>query len=150
MADLRACAPGRSRGGLTTRIHAVTEARGLPIALKLTAGHAHHGRSADDMPDTVGAGQTLIADAAHDGNRLRERLAALGAKAVIRPIPRRSDPLPLDRAAYRRRDRFERFFSKLKHHRAVATRCEKHNADFLALVKLAATRIWLRACESVS
>jgi transposase len=55
---------GRSRGGLTTRIHAVTDARGLPITLKLTAGQAHDGRSAEDMPDTVGPGQTLLADAA--------------------------------------------------------------------------------------
>ncbi|WP_368660736.1 transposase [Paracoccus sp. (in: a-proteobacteria)] len=61
-----------------------------------------------------------------------------------------ADPPPLDRAGYRRRNRIERFFSKLKHYRAVATRCEKHDANFLALVKLAATRIWLRACESVS
>ena len=43
---------GRSRGGLTTKIHAVTDAQGLPITLKLTAGHAHDGRSADDMLGT--------------------------------------------------------------------------------------------------
>lgn len=140
---------GRSRGGLTTKIHAVTDARGLPIALKLTAGQAHDGRSADDMLGTVGGGQTLLADAAYDSNRLRERLAGIGAAAVIQPIPRRRDPPPLDRVAYRRRNRIERFFSKLKHYRAVATRYEKHDANFLALVKLAATRIWLRVYESV-
>ena len=38
----------------------------------------------------------------------------------------------------------ERFFNKLKHSRAIATRFEKHDANYLALVKLAATRIWLR------
>ena len=130
---------GRSRGGLTTKIHAVTDAQGLPITLKLTAGQAHDGRSADDMLGTIGPGQTLLADAAYDSNRLREHLAAIGAKAVIRPIPRRSAPPPLDKNAYRRRNRIERFFSKLKHYRAVATRYEKHDANFLALVKLAAT-----------
>ena len=46
---------GRSRGGLTTKIHAVTDVRDLPITLKLTAGQAHDGRSADDMLDTIGA-----------------------------------------------------------------------------------------------
>ena len=56
---------GRSRGGLTTKIHAVTDAYGLPITLKLTAGQAHDGRSADDMLGTVGPGQTLLADAAY-------------------------------------------------------------------------------------
>ena len=55
---------GRSRGGLTTKIHAVTDAQGLPITLKLPAGHAHDGRSADDMLGTIGSGQTLLADAA--------------------------------------------------------------------------------------
>lgn len=128
---------GRSRGGLTTKIHAVTDARGLPITLKLTAGQAHDGRAADDMLGTIGAGQTLLADAAYDSNRLRDRLAEIGAKAVIRPIRRRTAPPPLDRDAYRRRNRIERFFSKLKHYRAIATRYEKQDANFLALIKLA-------------
>lgn len=141
---------GRSRGGLTTKIHAVTDARGLPITLKMTAGQAHDGRSADDMLGTVGRGQTLLADAAYDSDRLRDHLADIGAKAVIRPIPRRTAPPQLDSAAYRRRNRIERFFSKLKHFRAIATRYEKHDTNFLALVKLAATRIWLRAYESVT
>ena len=40
---------GRSRGGLTTKIHAIVDRKGLPIALKLTPGQAHDGRSAEDM-----------------------------------------------------------------------------------------------------
>lgn len=99
---------GRSRGGLTTRIHAVTDANGLPITLKLTAGQAHDGRSADDMLGTVGAGQALLADAACDSNRLRDHLARVGAKAVIKPIPTRTAPPELDKNAYRRRNKIER------------------------------------------
>lgn len=95
-------------------------------------------------------GQALLADAAYDSNRLRDHLASVGARAVIRPIPRRSDPPPLDRVAYRRRNQIERFFSKLKQYRAIATRYEKHDANFLALVKLTATRIWLRVYEPVT
>lgn len=53
---------GRWRGGLTTRIHALVDAIGCPILLKLTEGQAHDGRSAADMFDTVLAGQTLLAD----------------------------------------------------------------------------------------
>ena len=45
---------------------------------------------------------------------------------------------------YRYRNLVERFFSKLKHFRAVATRFEKHDANYLALVKLASARIWMR------
>jgi len=78
------------------------------------------------------------------------RLAGIGARAVICPIPRRTAPTPLDRDAYRRRNRIERFFSKLKNSRAIATRYEKHDANFLALVKLAAIRIWLRVYGSVA
>lgn len=89
----------RSRGELTTKIHAVIDAQGLPITLKLTAGQAHDGRAAEDLFGTVGPGQTLLADAAYDSNRLRDHLAGIGAKAVIKPIPRRSDPPPLDREA---------------------------------------------------
>ena len=63
---------GRSHGGLTTKIHAVVDANGLPITLKLTPGQAHDGRSADDMLGTPKAGQTLIADAGYGSNRLRD------------------------------------------------------------------------------
>ena len=45
---------------------------------------------------------------------------------------------------YRLRNLVERFFNKLKHFRAIATRFEKHDANYLALVKLAAARIWMR------
>ena len=70
---------GRSRGGLTTKIHAVVDANGLPITLKLTEGQAHDGRSAHDMLDTIGAKQTLLADRAYDSDALRQSLAERGA-----------------------------------------------------------------------
>jgi transposase len=53
---------GRSRGGLTTKIHALVDAEGRPIALKLTEGHAHDGRSAADMFDTIVTGNILLAE----------------------------------------------------------------------------------------
>lgn len=61
-----------------------------------------------------------------------------------------NDRASFERTTYRRRNRIERFFKKLKHFRAVAARYEKHDANYLALVKLAAIRIWLRAYESLS
>ena len=48
------------------------------------------------------------------------------------------------------RNLVERFFNKIKHFRAIATRFEKHDANYLALVKLAAAKIWMRAYESVT
>ena len=52
---------GRSRGGLTTKIHALVDAEGRPIHLKLTEGQAHDGRSAADMFKTLGSGDILLA-----------------------------------------------------------------------------------------
>ena len=64
---------GRSRGGLTTKIHALVDANGRPIRLKLTEGQAHDGRSAADMFDTLGAGHILLADRAYDSDSLRAK-----------------------------------------------------------------------------
>ena len=81
---------GRSRGGLTTKVHALVDAEGLPIALKLTEGQAHDGRSAADMFDTVQAGHTLLADRAYDSDALRDMLLKRGAWGNIKPMKGRN------------------------------------------------------------
>ena len=121
---------GRSRGGLTTKIHAVVDANGNPITLKLSEGQAHDGRSAADLLDTVQTGQILLAER--------------GAWANIKPMPNRVNVPSFSPWLYRYRNLVERFFSKLKHFRAIATRFEKHDANYLGLVKLAAAKIWMR------
>ena len=113
---------GRSRGGLTTKIHALVDANGLPITLKLSEGQAHDGRSAADMLDDLGNGQILLADRAYDSDALRSALAERGAWANIKPMPRRRNVPAFSAVLYRYRNLVERFFSKLKHFRAVATR----------------------------
>jgi transposase len=135
---------GRSRGGLTTKIHALVDANGNPIALKLTEGQAHDGRSARDMLGGLRDGQVLLADSAYDSDALRNELDERGAWANVKPMPRRLNIPPFSRFLYRERNRVERFFSKIKHFRAVATRFEKHDANYLAVVKLAAARLWMR------
>ena len=135
---------GRSRGGLTTKIHALVDANGLPILLKLTEGQAHDGRSAADMLGGLGPGQILLGDRAYDSDALRNSLAARGAWANIKPLSRRVNVPAFSAFLYRYRNLVERFFSKLKHFRAIATRFEKHDANYLALVKLASARIWMR------
>jgi transposase len=135
---------GRSRGGMTTKIHAVVDANGNPVALKLSEGQAHDGRSAADMLNTVGEGQVLLADRAYDSDALRAAMAARGAWANIKPMPRRVNVPAFSPWLYRYRNLVERFFNRLKHSRAIATRFEKHDANYLALVKIAAARIWMR------
>jgi transposase len=135
---------GRSRGGLTTKIHALVDARGLPILIKLTPGQAHDGRSAADMLTTLGEGDVLLADRAYDSDALRLAMAARGAWANIKPMPNRKRRPAFSAFLYRYRNLVERFFNKLKHFRAVATRFEKHSENYLALVKLASVKIWMR------
>ena len=132
---------GRSRGGLTTKIHALVDASGLPIALKLTEGQAHDGRSADDMLGSVVAGNILLADRAYDCDALRQTLTARGAWANVKPMPHRRNVPAFSAFLYRYRNLVERFFNKLKHFRAVATRYDKSPENFLASVKLASARI---------
>lgn len=141
---------GRSRGGLTTKIHALVDANGMPIALKLTAGQAHDGRSAADMLKTLGDGDVLLADRAYDSDALRIEMAARGAWANIKPMPNRKRRPVFSTFLYRYRNLVERFFSKLKQFRAVATRYDKRDDNFLASVQLASIRIWLRHNESVA
>jgi transposase len=135
---------GRSRGGLTTKIHALVDANGNPIALKLTEGQAHDGRSAVDLLENIGKGQILLADRAYDSDALRSDLAERGAWANVKPMPNRVNVPAFSPFLYRFRNLVERFFNKLKHFRAVATRFEKLDQNYLALVKLASVRIWMR------
>ena len=141
---------GRSRGGLTTKIHALVDANGLPVVLKLTPGQAHDGKSAADMLDGLTEGQILLADRAYDSNALRQAMDKRGAWACIKPLSTRKDTLAFSPFLYRYRNLVERFFNKLKHFRAIATRFEKLPDNYLALVKLAAIRIWIRTYESVT
>ena len=141
---------GRSRGGLTTKIHALVDACGLPILLKLTEGQAHDGRSAEDMLGTLGRGNVLLADRAYDSDALRQDLATRGAKANVKLMPNRVNLPPFNKRLYRKRNLVERFFNKLKHFRAIATRYDKTPENYLAGVKLASLRIWMRFNESVA
>ena len=127
---------GRSRGGLTTKIHALVDANGLPIALKLTEGQAPDGRSASDMLTAISPGQILLADRAYDSDALRRSIDEQGGWANIKPMPNRVNIPLFSPVLYKERNLVERFFNKLKHFRAVATRFEKHDANYLALICL--------------
>jgi len=141
---------GRSRGGLTTKIHALVDANGLPIVLKLTEGQAHDGRAACDMLGSLAAGNILLADRAYDSDALRQALAERGAWANVKPMPNRRNVPAFSSFLHRYRNLVERFFNKLKHFRAVATRYDKTPENYLASVKLASVRIWMRVNESMT
>lgn len=77
-------------------------------------------------------------------------IARRGAWANVRAMPNGIKTLPFSAWVYRQRNTVERFFNKLKHFRAVATRYDKRDDNFLASVQLASIRIWLRNYESVT
>ena len=135
---------------MTTKVHALVDADGLPVALKLSEGQAHDGREAADMFDTVQAGHILLADRAYDSDNMRKSLERRGAWGNIRLMPTRKNRSAFSDWLYRQRNAVERFFNKLKHFRAVATRYDKRDDNFLASVKLASIRIWLRSYELVT
>ena len=86
----------------------------------------------------------LLADRGYDANWIRALAVSRGAWANIPPKHNRKDPIPF---LYRARNLVERFFNKIKHYRRVATRYDKLAANYLAFVKLACIRLWLRVYE---
>jgi transposase len=86
----------------------------------------------------------LIGDAGYDADRIGQELLSRGVLPVVASNPVRKAPPPLDRELYRPRNRVERLDNRLKQFRAVATRYDKTAASYLAVLQLAASRLWLR------
>ena len=141
---------GRSRGGLTTKIHAVVDAKGLPIRLGLTPGQAYDGESAMELLNALPENAMVLADKAYDANAIREMIDGQGAWANIPPKSNRKDPICFSPHLYKARNLVERFFNKIKHFRRIATRYDKLAANYMAMIKLASIRVWLRAYESTA
>ncbi|MCW2396664.1 transposase [Sphingobium sp. B8D3C] len=141
---------GRSRGGLTTKIHVVVDAQGLPIRLGLPAGQAHDGQIADKLLDQLRPHTIVLADKAFYADRIRALIEDQGATPNIPPETNLRWKPCFSKRLYRERNLIERFFSKLEHFRHVATRYDKLAANFLAMVHLASMRLWLRAYESTA
>ena len=141
---------GRSRGGLTSKIHVLTDARGLPIEFLLTPGQAGDCPVAERLLGHLEEGTIVLADKAYDADWLRRQIEAAGAAPNIPAMVHRRWKPCFSPVLYRARNRIERFFNKIKHYRRLATRYEKHATNFLGLLKLAAIQIWLRHYESMT
>ena len=74
---------GRSRGGLTSKIHALVDADGRPVALRLTGGQVHDSQEAEALLEALPEGATLLADKGYDSNAIREAAARKNAWANI-------------------------------------------------------------------
>jgi transposase len=136
---------GRSRGGLTSKIHAVVDSNGLPVRLALSPGETHDVRLAKKLLSRLKSGSMLLADRGYDADWIRELAMKKGAWANIPPKSNRSDPICFSPYLYRARNQVERFFNKIKQCRRVATRYDRLAANYLAFVQLASIRLWLAA-----
>lgn len=103
----------------------------------------HDLTKATDLVEGIRA-DAVIADKGYDADAVREKIKAQGGKPVIPPRRNRKTPHAYDADLYKERNKVERFFSKLKQFRRVATRYDKLLANFMGFVKLAAIVIWLR------
>ncbi|QFU99849.1 hypothetical protein KDY119_03385 [Luteimicrobium xylanilyticum] len=157
---------GRSRGGLTTKVHHAVDGRGRPLAAVVTAGQCHDGQQLKAVladiwvPREVGRPRTtpdaLLADKAYSSAATRADLRARRIQAVI---PERADqkanrkrkgsaggrPPVTDFEKYKKRNVVERSFNLLKQWRALATRYDKHATIYRGAVVLAAIIVWLRS-----
>ncbi|RUM06201.1 IS5 family transposase [Rhizobium chutanense] len=136
-------AVGRSRGGLTTKIHMLADALGRPVRFIVTAGQVGDITQAPALLDGQ-SGDAVLADKAYDSNSLRQTIADMGAEAVIPSNRSRKIIIPHDEIAYINRNRIERCFNRMKHVGCFAIRYDRRTIHFQGFVHLAAAMIWLR------
>jgi transposase len=158
---------GRSRGGLSTKVHALVEGRGRPLAAVLTAGQAGDNPQLEPLLDAVrvprrGRGRPrrrpdrIVADKAYSHPSTRR---ALRRRGIAVTIPQRSDqvlhrqalgsaggrPYAFDQEIYKRRNVVERYFNRLKQWRAIATRYDKTAQNYRGGVLLAGLVLWTKS-----
>jgi len=135
---------GRSRGGRTTKIHALTDAECRPLAFMLTGGQVADCTAGADLIKQLPDCDILHADKGYDANAIRRQVEERGAMPNIPPKANRRWRSCFSPFLYRKRNAIERMFCRLKDFRRIATRYDRNANNFLAAVCIAATvSYWL-------
>lgn len=135
---------GRSRGGRTTKIHALSDSEGRPLAFLLTGGQVADCRAGEALLEGLEADAIVHADRGYDSDAIRRQIEAAGSTPNIPPKTNRRWKPCFSPFLYRGRNAIERMFGRLKDFRRIATRYDKLARNFLAAVCIAATIIyWL-------
>ena len=129
---------------MNTKLHAVTDANGRPISLFMTAGQVSDYIGAAALLDSLPRAQWLLGDRGYDADWFRDALKARGITPCIPGRKSRTEPIRYDKRRYKRRNRIEIMFGRLKDWRRVATRYDRCPTVFLSAIALAATVLfWL-------
>ena len=135
---------GRSRGGRTTKIHALTDAACRPIAFTLTGGQVADCTAAPELLERLPKCRILHADKGYDTDRIRRTVETMGTMPNIPPKANRIWKNCFSPYLYRDRNAIERMFCRLKDFRRIATRYDRLAINFLAAIHIAATvAYWL-------
>jgi transposase len=128
---------GPSRGGQTSKLHALTDVLGRPFAFALTPGNVSDMKAAPVLLSQLNGARYLVADKGYDANALRIALRRQGTVPVIPGRANRKRAIAYDKRRYRDRHLIENAFCRLKDFRRVATRYDKLARNFLSAVALA-------------
>ena len=134
---------GRSKGGFTTKIHALVDGLGYPLKMTLTGGQRHDITQAEPLTREL-SDTTLIADRGYESAVLIESLAKKGCRVVMPPQKNSKVQRVYDRHIYKERHLIECFFGKTKHFRRVFSRFDKTAKVFLGFLHFVSVLIWLR------
>jgi transposase len=134
---------GRSRGGFTTKIHALVDSLGNPLKFTLTPGQKHDITQADSLVQNL-ENTMLLADKGYDSNALVQRLEEKKCIVVIPPKKNRKFKRDYDEHVYKERHLIECFFGKIKHFRRVFSRFDKTATAFMSFLQFVGALIWLR------
>jgi transposase len=136
---------GRSKGGFTTKIHAITDALGNPLDFILTAGQSSDIGQAEALLQLTPSGAgALLGDKGYDSDAFVEAIQKQGMQAVIPPRSNRVAPRDCDWFVYKERHLIECFFGKIKHYRRVFSRFEKLARNYMGFIRFVSALIWLR------
>jgi len=134
---------GRSKGGFSCKVHAASDAHGLPLKFILTGGQAADCKQAIPLLENINAA-AVLADKAYDTNEIRTWLKKRDIKAVIPPKSNRKSDISCDYWHYKERHAVECLFGKLKYYRRISTRYEKKAINYMGMLCLASVFLWLR------
>lgn len=121
----------------------LADRQGNPLAFTLTPGQEADISEAPTLIARAQQAAAVVADKGYDADALIELLHEQGTEAVIPPRSNRLAPRRYSKRLYKARNLIERLFRRLKEFRRVATRYEKLDHHFAAMIMLACVCVWL-------